>query len=152
MGISAGPFCLAAVDPFRPGQAHHITRLWASPAAPTSRGNSKAPPFCSPTVFSRSDTRDSELTFRSSITRPTDALVYASTATSRRQPQDSGSGWIRFSFPVGLFHPLQHAGLSQAHPQRVFELQFTAPETTPPGIVFWAPARREPYPYYGLME
>src|SRR5438876_2013837 len=33
---------------------------------------------------------DSELTFRSSITRPTDALVYASTATSRRQPQDSG--------------------------------------------------------------
>src|SRR5438034_10712680 len=59
---------------------------------------------------------DSELTFRSSITRPTDALVYASTATSRSQPQVSGSGWIRYSFPVGLFHPLQHAGLTRRTP------------------------------------
>ena len=33
--------------------------------------------------------------------------------TSRSPPQDSGSGWIRYSFPVGLFHSLQHAGLSR---------------------------------------
>src|ERR1700730_12254518 len=57
-----------------------------------------------------------QITFRSSIARPTDAPVYASTATSRRQPQDSGSGWSRFSFPVGLFHPLQHAGLTRRTP------------------------------------
>src|SRR6202163_2014907 len=52
-------------------------------------------------------------TFRSSIARPTDALVYASTETSRRQSQDSGSRWsslspflydsfIRYNMPV---HP-----------------------------------------------
>ena len=46
-------------------------------------------------------------------TRPTDASVYASPAASRRTAQDSRPGWIRFSFPVGLFHPLQHAGLSR---------------------------------------
>ena len=36
-----------------------------------------------------------------------------SNAISRRPAQDSRSGWSRFSFPVGLFHPLQHAGLSR---------------------------------------
>jgi hypothetical protein len=54
--------------------------------------------------------------FRSSIARPTDAPVYASTGTSRPPSQNSGSGWIRCSFPVGLFHPLQHAGLSRRTP------------------------------------
>src|ERR1022692_4791600 len=53
------------------------------------------------------------LSFRSSIAQPTDASVYASPAASRRPAQDSRSGWSRFSFPVGLFHPLQHAGLSR---------------------------------------
>src|ERR1019366_9771418 len=32
---------------------------------------------------------------------------------SRCAPQDSGSGWIRGSFPVGLFHSRLHAGLSR---------------------------------------
>src|ERR1019366_2114882 len=41
------------------------------------------------------------------------ALVYASDRTSRCAPQDSGSGWIRCSFPVGLFHSRLHAGLSR---------------------------------------
>src|SRR5450759_3227166 len=40
-------------------------------------------------------------------------LVYASDRTSRCAPQDSGSGWIRCSFPVGLFHSRLHAGLSR---------------------------------------
>src|SRR5262249_11085313 len=51
--------------------------------------------------------------FRSSIAPPTDTSVYTSTDTSRCHPQDSRPGWIRCSFPVGLFHPLQHAGLSR---------------------------------------
>ena len=34
--------------------------------------------------------------FRSSIARPADASVYASSATSRLHPQDSRSGWIRY--------------------------------------------------------
>jgi hypothetical protein len=51
--------------------------------------------------------------FRSSIAQPTDASVYASPAASQRPAQNSRSGWSRFSFPVGLFHPLQHAGLSR---------------------------------------
>src|SRR5208283_4062442 len=46
-------------------------------------------------------------------TLPTGASVYASPAASRRPVQDSRSGWNRFSFPVGLFHPLQYAGLSR---------------------------------------
>src|SRR5215472_14277021 len=54
--------------------------------------------------------------FRSSIARPTDTSVYASSGTSRRRLQDSRPGWIRCSFPVGLFHPLQHAGLSRRSP------------------------------------
>src|ERR1035437_7682450 len=56
------------------------------------------------------------LSFRSSIAQPTDASVYASPAASRRPVQDSRSGWSRFSFPVGLFHPLQHAGLPRRTP------------------------------------
>ena len=36
-------------------------------------------------------------------------------------------------------------------PQRVFELQFTAPETTPRGIVFWLDIEGRIL-YYGLME
>src|SRR5215510_16556716 len=35
--------------------------------------------------------------FRSSIARPTDTSVYASSATSRCHPQDSRPGWIRCS-------------------------------------------------------
>jgi hypothetical protein len=31
-------------------------------------------------------------------------------------PANSRPGWIRCSFPVGLFHPLQHAGLSRRSP------------------------------------
>ena len=57
--------------------------------------------------------RRPDLRFRSSIAQHTDASVYASPAASRRPAQDSRSGWSRFSFPVGLFHPLQHAGLSR---------------------------------------
>jgi hypothetical protein len=54
--------------------------------------------------------------FRSSIARPTDTSVYASSGISRRRLQDSRPGWIRCSFPVGLFHPLQNAGLSRRSP------------------------------------
>ena len=39
-----------------------------------------------------------ELFFRSSITRPTYAPVYASMAASRRATQDSGSGWVATPF------------------------------------------------------
>src|ERR1017187_4669755 len=46
--------------------------------------------------------------FRSSITQPINASVYASPAASRQPTQDSRSGWSRCSFPVGLLHPLQH--------------------------------------------
>jgi hypothetical protein len=44
---------------------------------------------------------------------------YASPAASQRPVQDSRSGWSRLSFPVGLFHPLQHAGLSRLSVPRV---------------------------------
>src|ERR1700680_965962 len=54
--------------------------------------------------------------FRSSIARPTDTPVYASTNTSRCSLQDSGPRWIRFSFLVGLFHSQQHAGSSRRTP------------------------------------
>src|SRR6266436_5356591 len=51
--------------------------------------------------------------FRSSIPCPSLPLSMLRTRTSRCAPQDSGSGWIRCSFPVGLFHSLLHAGLSR---------------------------------------
>jgi hypothetical protein len=46
-------------------------------------------------------------------TLPVNTPVYASPMDSRPPVQDSGPGWSRFPFPVGLFHPLQYAGLSR---------------------------------------
>src|ERR1019366_5953 len=64
---------------------------------------------------SPSDDRVGDLSswFSKLNTLPVAAPVYASDRTSRCVPQDSGSGWIRCSFPVGLFHSLLHAGLSR---------------------------------------
>ena len=42
MGISECHPTMAAVDPFRPGRIHHITRRRALPAAPASRDSSRA--------------------------------------------------------------------------------------------------------------
>ena len=39
------------------------------------------------------------------LARPTDTPVYASSYISQWRLQDSRPGWIRCSFPVGLFHP-----------------------------------------------
>src|ERR1035437_9061854 len=65
------------------------------------------------------------MVFRSSIARPTDTPIYASTSTSRCSLQDSGPRWIRFSFLVGLFHSQQHAGLSRrTYDNPVFRPQF----------------------------
>src|ERR1019366_6496059 len=64
---------------------------------------------------SPSDDRVGDLSswFSKLNTLPVAAPVYASDRISRCVPQDSGSGWIRCSFPVGLFHSLLHAGLSR---------------------------------------
>jgi len=51
--------------------------------------------------------------FRSSITRPTDASVYASACSSRSPAARLEVRWFRYSFPAGLFHSLLHAGLSR---------------------------------------
>ena len=45
---------MAAVDPFRPGRTHHITRRRAWPAAPVSRGSSRA---STPTGFASTPRR-----------------------------------------------------------------------------------------------
>jgi hypothetical protein len=68
--------------------------------------------------------RDSGLVLETRISGISDALIYASTAASRRPSQDSGSGCSRFSLPVGLFHPLQHAGLARRTPRCNTELPF----------------------------
>ncbi len=57
--------------------------------------------------------RPETVIFRSSIARPADTPVYASTVASRRRPQNSGPRWFATSFLVGLFHSQQHAGLSR---------------------------------------
>ena len=57
--------------------------------------------------------RHPDLSFSRLNTQPDDASVYASPTASQRPAQDSRSGRSRYSFPVGLFHPLQHAGLSR---------------------------------------
>ena len=64
-------------------------------------------------------------------TLPTGASVYASPAASRRPTQDSRSGWNRFSFPVGLLHPLQYAGSSRRSLSPLPEMSRPAPR---PGI------------------
>jgi len=56
------------------------------------------------------------LFFSRTYNRPPFAPVYASDDASRRPPQDSGSGWIRFLLSYRLFHPQQHAGLNPALP------------------------------------
>jgi len=53
--------------------------------------------------------------FRSSIARPTDTFVYASSDTSRMPPARLKARMDSLlSFPIWLFHPLQHAGLPGA--------------------------------------
>jgi len=66
-----------------------------------------------PSVNTKTSALRSIHCFHSSITRPTYAPFYASRSASRLPVQDTGSGWIRVSFPVGLFHSLLHAGLSR---------------------------------------
>jgi hypothetical protein len=53
-------------------------------------------PCCLP-VLSETVGDPDPIPFRSSIARPTNARVYASTETSRRQSQDSGSKWSSLS-------------------------------------------------------
>ena len=67
-------------------------------------------PCCLPTV--RTGSAPGSM-FSQLDTLPTGASVYASPAASRRPAQDSRPGWSRCSLPVGLFHPLQYAGLSR---------------------------------------
>jgi hypothetical protein len=59
--------------------------------------------------------------FRSSIARPTDALVYASTETSRSPPQDSGSGWSRFLLSRRDSSSPATCRFIPAHPRMAFE-------------------------------
>ena len=77
---------------------------------------------------SRSGIRSASLVipFRSSIARPTDALVYASTATSRQQSQDSGSGWSRCLLSCRALSSPTTCRFNPAHPRHRFELRFTA--------------------------
>ncbi len=49
-------------------------------------------------------------------TRPADTSVYTSAHTSRCNRKTRGQDGFATSFPVGLFHPLQHAGLSRRFP------------------------------------
>jgi len=51
--------------------------------------------------------------FRSSMILPASPLSTLRYNPSRDHRQDSRPEWIRFSFSVGLFHPLQCAGLSR---------------------------------------
>ena len=54
--------------------------------------------------------------FRSSIILPASPLSMLRCHPSRDHRQDSRPEWIRFSFSVGLSHPLQCAGLSRRSP------------------------------------
>jgi len=76
-----------------------------------------------PSVNTKTSALRSIHCFHSSITRPTYAPFYASRSASRLPVQDTGSGWIRASFPVGLFHSLLHAGLARRTVFAVSKLQ-----------------------------
>src|ERR1035437_2681435 len=82
------------------------------------------------------------MVFRSSIARPTDTPIYASTSTSRCSLQDSGPRWIRFSFLVGLFHSQQHAGLSRRTYDNPVFRPAPAPEPAPEKCSTCRPPRR----------
>jgi hypothetical protein len=51
--------------------------------------------------------------FRSSIPCPPMPLFYASLAASRQQQRQTQGRAVRYSFLVGLFHPLLRTGLSR---------------------------------------
>src|ERR1700727_1605778 len=57
--------------------------------------------------------RRSVASFRSSIIPPASPLSTLRYDPSRDHRQDSRPEWSRFPFSVGLFHPLQCAGLSR---------------------------------------
>jgi len=107
-----GPVCSRRRDGDLPVLVHVVSRRagvfdYAGPG-----GNSRLALRVSVAFPLTEKGRHPVLRFRSSIAQPADASVYASPATSRQPMQDSRSRWSRFSLPVGLFHPLQHAGLS----------------------------------------
>jgi hypothetical protein len=58
--------------------------------------------------------------FRSSIIPPASPLSTLRCNPSRDHRQDSRPEWSRFAFSVGLFHPLQCAGLSRRSLSRNF--------------------------------
>ena len=60
--------------------------------------------------------RHSVACFRSSIIPPASPLSTLRYDPSRDHRQDSRPEWSRFSFSVGLLHPLQCAGLSRRSP------------------------------------
>ena len=78
-----------------------------------SGGGSRISPFAEVAFPRRSQGRHSDRCFRSSIPCPPVPLSTLRSVISRFPRQDSRSRWSRYSFLVGLFHPLPWAGLSR---------------------------------------
>src|SRR5580658_10436954 len=71
-------------------------------------------------------------TFRSSIARPTDTPVYASTNTSRCQPQDSGPRWIRsVPFILPWFFRSPYSRKSQSRLSQSRQREYRRPDEYP---------------------
>jgi hypothetical protein len=66
--------------------------------------------------------------FRSSIARPTDTPIYASSETSRHRPQDSGPRWSRFILSCRAISSPTTCRFIPAHPDKYNSRRIRQPE------------------------
>src|SRR5208337_2395204 len=107
------PFSLGTPQRSPGSRAYCFAACQGSSTTPSPTTARELAPSASVAFPQTEQGRHPDLPFSPLYALPTGSSIYASTAASRLPPQDSRPGWNRFSFPVGLFHPLQYAGLSR---------------------------------------
>ena len=94
-------------------RAHCFLTCWGSSTTPSPAAARELTRFAGVAFPLTEKGRHSDCSFRSSMARPPVPLSTLQLSPSRATVQDSRPEWSRFSFSVGLSHPLQCAGLAR---------------------------------------
>src|ERR1700678_1106752 len=108
-------------------RAHCFLTCWGSSTTPSPAAARELTRFAGVAFPLTEKGRHSDCSFRSSMARPPVPLSTLQLSPSRATVQDSRPEWSRFSFSVGLSHPLQCAGLARRSPSPGFTLDISLP-------------------------
>jgi hypothetical protein len=100
-------------------RAHCFLTCWGSSTTPSPAAARELTRFAGVAFPLTEKGRHSDCSFRSSMARPPVPLSTLQLSPSRATVQDSRPEWSRFSFSVGLSHPLQCAGLARRSPSPI---------------------------------